>query len=243
MNVFIVHAHPEPQSFNGALTHHARQTLEGAGHKVQVSDLYAMKFDPVSDRRNFTSVKDPAYFKQQLEELHATEVNGFASDIAAEMAKLAWCDALILQFPLWWFSLPAILKGWVDRVFAMGRIYGAGKWYDQGVFKGKRAMASLTTGGPETMYSATGLNGDIDAILYPINHGILRFTGFDVLPPFLAWSVARASADQRQVYLEQYEQRLLALWETPPIRYPTLSEYDETFRLKGPAQAGGKGKM
>jgi len=235
MNVFIVHAHPEPQSFNGALTAHARQTLEGAGHKVQVSDLYATKFNPVSDRRNFTTVKDSTYFKQQVEALHATEVSGVAPEIAAEMAKLEWCDALILQFPLWWFSLPAILKGWVDRVFAMGRIYGAGKWYDQGVFKGKRAMVSLTTGGPEPMYGATGLNGDINTILYPINHGILRFVGFDVLPPFIAWSVARASADQRQVYLEQYKQRLLTLWETPPIQYPRLDGYDETFRLKAPA--------
>lgn len=235
MNIFIVHAHPERQSFNGALTDHARQTLEGAGHKVQVSDLYAMTFNPISDRRNFTTVKDSAYFKQQVEELHATEVNGFAPEIAAEMAKLDWCDALILQFPLWWFSLPAILKGWVDRVFAMGRIYGAGKWYDQGAFKGKRAMVSLTTGGPEPMYGATGLNGDINTILYPINHGILRFVGFDVLPPFIAWSVARASADQRQVYLEQYKQRLLMLRETPPIQYPRLDEYDETFRLKAPA--------
>ena len=130
MNVFIVHAHPERQSFNGALTEYARQTLERAGHKIQVSDLYAMAFNPVSDRRNFTTVKDPAYFKQQAEELHATEVNGFAPEIATEMAKLEWCDALVLQFPLWWFSLPAVLKGWVDRVFAMGRIYGAGKWYD-----------------------------------------------------------------------------------------------------------------
>lgn len=243
MNVFIVHAHPEPQSFNGALTRLARRVLTDAGHEVQVSDLYAMKFNPVSDRGNFTTVKDPAYFKQQVEELHATEASGFAPEIAAEMAKLEWCDALILQFPFWWFSLPAILKGWVDRVFAMGRIYGAGKWYDQGVFKGKRAMASLTTGGPESMYSATGLNGDIDAILYPINHGILRFTGFEVLPPFVAWSVARASADQRQVYLEQYQQRLLRLWETQPLQYPTLSEYDETFRLKGSAQADQAGKM
>ena len=60
------------------------------------------------------------------------------------MDKLFWCDALILQFPLWWFSLPAMLKGWVDRVFASGgRIYGGGKWYDRGVFAGKRWRTAL----------------------------------------------------------------------------------------------------
>lgn len=73
------------------------------------------------------------------------------------MDKLFWCDALILQFPLWWFGLPAILKGWVDRVFASGRrIYGGGKWYDRGVFAGKRAMCSVTIGGPPPIYSDRG---------------------------------------------------------------------------------------
>ena len=232
MNVFIVHAHPEPRSFNGALTNVAREVLEGAGHAVKVSDLYAMRFDPVSDRRNFTTIKDRDYFKQQVEEMHATEMHGFAPDIAAEMEKLDWCAALIFQFPLWWFSVPAILKGWVDRVFAMGRVYGGGKWYDNGAFKGKRAMLSLTTGGPESIYSETGLNGCIHDILFPINHGILRFTGFDVLPPFIVWAPVRASDEQRRQYLEAYRHRLLTLWETAPIHYPSLDDYDQRFTLK-----------
>ncbi len=102
-----------------------------------------MKFDAISDRRNFTTEKNPDYLKQQEEEKYATEMEGFSEDIKAEMEKLFWCDQLIFQFPLWWFSLPAVLKGWVDRVFAMGKIYGGGKWYDNGIFKGKRAMLSL----------------------------------------------------------------------------------------------------
>ena len=98
------------------------------------------------------------------------------------MDKLFWCDALILQFPLWWFGLPAILKGWVDRVFASGgRIYGGGKWYDRGVFAGKRAMCSVTIGGPPPIYSSRGLNGPIGTTLFPINHGILYFIGFTVI--------------------------------------------------------------
>lgn len=232
MKVFIVHAHAEPQSFNGALTCHAKEVLEAAGHEVNISDLYAMKFDPVSDRRNFTSHKDVNYFKQQTEEMYATEVNGFAPDILAEMEKVEWCDVLIFQFPLWWFSVPAILKGWVERVFAMGRIYGSGKWYDNGAFKGKKAMLSLTTGGPETMYSETGLNGNIDTILFPINHGILRFVGFDVLPPFIAWATSRVGDDGRKAYLEAYKQRLLTINETLAIAYPSLTDYDEHFQLK-----------
>jgi NAD(P)H dehydrogenase (quinone) len=184
MRIFIVHAHPEPKSFNGAMTAAAKAALLAAGHEVIVSDLYAMKFDPVSGRHNFTTLYDPDYYKQQQEEAHAAAHDGFAPEIQAEMDKLFWCDAVILQFPLWWFGLPAILKGWVDRVFASGgRIYGGGKWYDRGVFAGKRAMCSITIGGPSPIYSEQGLNGPISTILFPVNHGILSFTGFSVVEP------------------------------------------------------------
>ncbi len=151
MKIFIVHAHHEPKSFNGALTNAAQRLLTSIGHEVKISDLYAMKFDPVSDRRNFTSVKNPDYLKQQMEEMYASEVNGFAPDIQGEIEKVAWCDLMIWQFPLWWFSVPAILKGWVDRVFAMGLAYGQGRAYEKGVLRGKRAMLSITTGGLERL--------------------------------------------------------------------------------------------
>lgn len=235
MRVFIVHAHAEPKSFNGALTQAAHQALLSAGHEVQISDLYAMKFDPVSDRRNFTTTADPEYYKQQGEEMLATKSGGFARDVEAEMEKLEWCDALIFQFPLWWFGLPGILKGWVDRVFAMGRIYGAGRWYDNGVFQGKRAMLSVTTGGSSTSYSEQGLNGDMQQILFPINHGILRFCGFDVLPSFLVYGPARISQEEREKHLARYRETVLSLQTTTPIAYHALREYDENLVLRAPS--------
>ena len=228
MRFFIVHAHHEPQSFNGAMTRTAVETLEGLGHDVVVSDLHQMGFDPVSDRRNFTDAANADYLKQQREETHATETGGFAPDLVAEMEKLEACDALIFQCPLWWFGMPAILKGWCDRVLAAGRVYGGGKWYDDGLKRGKRAMISMTTGGPESMYSAQGLNGDIDTLLYPINHGVFRFIGFDVLPQYMVWGPARMSDDERAAALEGYRERLRTFHETTPIAYPSLSEYDTT---------------
>ena len=235
MRVFIVHAHHEPTSFNGAMTREATSTLTAAGHEVVISDLYAMGFNPVSDRRNFLTVKDPTRLRQQAEEAHAAEHDGFAPDIQAEMDKLFWCDALILQFPLWWFGLPAILKGWVDRVFASGgRIYGGGKWYDRGVFVGKRAMCSVTVGGPAAMYSERGLNGAIGAILFPINHGMLYFTGFTVIEPFLVHGPVRISHEERVAHLAHYRQRVLDLGSAPTIAYPRLDDYDEHYVLKSP---------
>lgn len=224
MKVLIVHAHPEPQSFNGGLTQAAVSRLKEAGHEVQVSDLYQMQWQPVSDRRNFVTVKDSHYYKQQIEEMHASQNDGFAADIKGELEKLEWCDLLVFQFPLWWFGLPAILKGWVDKVFAMGQIYGNGAWYDKGHFVGKKALLSVTIGGPAAMYTESGINGDINQILFPINHGIFSFVGFEVLPPFLVHAAARITQEEREEKIVQYGDYLLSVDKLEPIRYKTLAE-------------------
>lgn len=217
MNVFVVYWHPEPGSFNHAMMETARQTLSGCGHDVQVSDLHAMAFDPVSGRHNFTTVHDAAFLKLQLEEMHATEHNAFSAELETEMGKLEWCDLMIWQFPLWWFGLPAVFKGWVDRVFAMGRTYGAGRFYENGVFDGKRALVSLTTGGPEDAYRRGGFNGDLDAILRPIHRGMLRFVGFQVLQPQVVYAPARMPESLRREKLEGYARRLRNIGGEEPI--------------------------
>jgi NAD(P)H dehydrogenase (quinone) len=222
MNVFIVFAHPEPKSFNGALLQTTCKILERQGHAVKVSDLYAMNFNPVSSRKNFTTTSDPNYLKLQREEMFAAEAGGFAPDLKAEMDKLLWCDLLLLQFPLWWFGLPAILKGWVDRVFAMGFAYGSGKIYETGMFRGKRAMCSLTTGSPGRTYAQGGLNGEIDLVLFPIQHGMFSFCGFEVLPPCIAYGPAHLDDENRRRYFAQFSARMESLSDAEPIRFDRL---------------------
>lgn len=221
MKVLIILAHPESQSMNGALFNTAIECLRSAGHEVQISDLYAMRFNPVSDRNNFTTVKDAGFYKQQLEELHATETNGFAADIEAEQQKVEWCDLMIWQFPLWWFGLPGILKGWVDRVFAMERFYGNGRIYEQGVFTGKKAMLSITTGGAPEDYLQSGLQGNIENILKPVQRGIFRFTGFSVLRPHIVYAPARQSPVIRDQELIQWKKRLAEICEEMPVEVGT----------------------
>lgn len=217
MKVLIVLAHPEQQSFNGAMFRTAVETLSAAGHEVETSDLYTMQFDPVSGRHNFLTLKNPDYFKQQLEEMHATETYGFADDLEREMKKLEWCDLMIWQFPLWWFGLPGMLKGWVDRVFAMGRTYGGERLYANGVFRGKRAMLSLTTGGPQQAYLKGAFNGDIDAILRPIHRGMLQFVGFEVLAPQIVYGPVRLEQAQRTELLSAYAARLNRIADEQPL--------------------------
>lgn len=217
MKILIVYAHPEPKSMNAAMFHTAIETLEAAGHDVKTTDLYAMQFNPTSDRYNFTTTLDPHFFKQQLEEVHATKLNGFIAELDAEQQKLEWCDLMIWQFPLWWFSVPAILKGWVDRVFAMGRTYGDGHFYETGIFNGKKALLSLTTGGEEAAYFKNGFNGDLSGILKPLHRGILQFTGFSVLHPQVVYGPARISATERAEALAGWRSRLQNIFNETPI--------------------------
>jgi putative NADPH-quinone reductase len=217
MKVFVVYWHPEPQGFNAAMFQTACDTLIAAGHKLKSSNLHEMRFDPVSSRANFTTVKDPDYFKPQLEEMYATEMNGFSPELETEIKKIEWCELMIWQFPLWWFGLPAALKGWVDRVFAMGRTYGGGKIYETGMFRGKRALLSLTTGGPEDAYRKSAFNGDMAGILRPIQRGVLQFVGFDVLAPQIVYGPVRLTDEQRKEALASYATRLQAISLESPI--------------------------
>lgn len=211
MRVLIVFAHAEQASFNGAMLRTGVAALTEAGHEVIVSNLYAMGFDPVSDRRNFTTVADPSRLVQQTEEAFASAHNGYTPELQAEMDKLAWCDTLVFQFPIWWLGLPAILKGWVDRVFAVGRAYGGGRWFESGVFAGKRSMSAVTVGGLEDVYSNDGHYGPVNDILYPLHRGIFAFTGFSVVKPFIVYGPGRIDPIRREMYLQQYVERLLEL--------------------------------
>jgi len=206
MNVFIVHAHENEASFCSALKDKAVSYYKACGHDVAVSDLYKMNFNPVAGRGDFKSLSKSDHYKVQQEQVHAFTNDLFADDLNLEMAKLDRADMVIFNFPLWWFSLPAILKGWVDRVFAMGYAYGGGKGvYETGVFGNKKALLTFTTGGPEFTYGADGKNGDIDKVIFHIQHGMLYFTGMQTLPPFIVYGAARISAEERAGKLAEYE--------------------------------------
>ena len=87
MKVFIVYCHPEVHSFNHAMFSAACVTLKEAGCDVRTSDLHAMKFDPRPGRDAYKLVKDPEIFKQQIEELYATEQHAFADLIENEIHR------------------------------------------------------------------------------------------------------------------------------------------------------------
>lgn len=232
MNVLIVYAHPEPKSFNGALKDLAVSELTTLGHQVKVSDLYAMNFKAVADSDDFHLRQDKDFLKYAVEQKNAVHTNSFSKDIREEQEKLIWADFVIFQFPLWWYSVPAILKGWFDRVFASDFAYKNNMRYDTGCLKGRKAMISTSTGSPQQVFTPYGMDGDIhENILFHINHGMLYFVGLEPVEPFIAWAPSRDEEGRRR-YLEEYKWRLNHLLEIPSIPYHPNSHYDENYQLK-----------
>ena len=186
----------------------AVDALTEAGHAVQVSDLYAMNFKATLDEHDFKERQNPNFFDPINEQYHAAMRGSFADDIAKEIEKVDWANLVIFQFPLWWQSFPAILKGWCDRVLANGIAVNFAT-YDP-LLSGKKALLAFTTGGGAAMYAPDGPAGDINVLL-TFARNMFRTAGVEVLPPFVAYGVRLLSSDEREVELQRYRERLLSL--------------------------------
>lgn len=220
----IVSAHPEPHSFNAALKARAVQTLAAQGYEVDVSDLYAMQFKAVLDREDFPAYDAPV-LNVALAQRNAIEKKTLPTDITNELARLQRADLLVLLFPLWWFGMPAILKGWIDRVFLSGITYGRTAVFEHGRLRGKRALVAVTTGAPEHAFGTESLNGDILNILQPLHRGVLGFTGMTVLPPFVGYHVPYISPSEREHLLSQWQAHLEQLNALTPLPMPRMADY------------------
>ncbi|OHX12326.1 hypothetical protein BI347_01500 [Chromobacterium sphagni] len=123
-----------------------------------------MRWKAVLDADDFPDRADPERLCFITESGHAYTSGAQAADVAEEQRKLLAADAVILLFPLWWYGIPAILKGWFERVYAYGFGYGyrgAGNRlrFGDGMLKGKRAMLATMVGGGERDYGPRGING------------------------------------------------------------------------------------
>ncbi|MFY2788729.1 NAD(P)H-dependent oxidoreductase [Rhodococcus sp. MALMAid1271] len=239
MNILWVFAHPEPRSLNGTLRDAALTELRAHGHTVEQSDLYAMQWNPVVTPQDYAHDR-ARRFRVAAASIAALAAGTQAPDIAAEQQKLLRADAVVLHFPLWWYSMPAIMKGWVDRVFVEGFGYGiraadgSTRRYGDGVLGGKRAMVVLSMGGSEHTVSPRGISGSLDELLYPIQHGILFYTGMSVLPPVLVASADRMTETGYAAAESELLQRVKGLPTDEPIPYRSQNggDYDRRFVLR-----------
>ena len=194
----IIHAHPEPNSFSTAQANAFADQMRSENVEVDFVDLYAEQWDPVLAREQF--MDGPGYFKPQAEQMRALSEGSLPQPVKESLHKVQHADLLVLSFPLWWFSVPAIMKGWVDQVFVINAIFG-GEYgiFAEGGMTGKKAMLLVTTGGAEAAYTPNNPDGygDIDKFLFHIHRGMLEFVGYDVIPPFVTHEPVRLGDEAR----------------------------------------------
>lgn len=232
MKVLIVFAHNEPRSFNAAMKDEAVRVLQDEGHEVIVSDLYAMNFNPVASAADFGQRANPDYLVYALEQRKAFKAGTLAPDIVAEIDKVKRADLVIFNFPIYWYGMPAIMKGWIDRVFVSGFCYGGRRIYDKGGLKGKSAMLAISLGGQAHMFGPGAIHGELEVMLQPILRGMLGYVGLSVLPPYVAYHVPYISAAARGEVLDGYCQHLRSLDARAPLVFPSVDDFDENLRPK-----------
>lgn len=204
MNILYVYAHPNPSSFNGMLKQHALNLFTQLKLDIQISDLYAEHFKAIADWKDFKSNEAGINSQYFLAQQAAYKTKTLSIDIHSELTKIAWAKHIIFQFPLWWFSTPAILKGWLDRVLVKGFAYDAGKIFNDGLLKGKTASLVVTTQSPESAYQINGAHqATIDTFLHHIHH-TLRFVGIETIAPFVIYAAFNLDEERKANIVKEY---------------------------------------
>jgi len=154
MKVLTVLCHPRRASLTAALAGRFHGGLKVAGHAGELADLYAEKFDPVLLPPDEPDWDDAG--------------KRYSEAVLAEQARIERHDAIALVFPVWWWSMPAMLKGWIDRVWNRGWAYDGGKLPLQ------RGLLLGVAAGSARSYEGKGYGPAMEAQLV---EGMLRFCG------------------------------------------------------------------
>lgn len=229
MQIHIVHAHPEPKSFCSGMKDAMVTTFETLGHRVSVADLHAMDFAAVADADDFSSRATPDYLTYALEQRQAYDAGTLAFEIADQVEKVLAADLLVLNAPMYWFSVPAIMKGWIDRVFLSGPFYGGKRIFNRGGLTGKQAMVTMTLGSRPHMFGDRSLHGDINVMMQPILRS-LGYVGFDVVEPYYAYHVPYLEDAARAEMMTDFCTQMADVSSRPVIAMPSLDDFDDQFR-------------
>jgi NAD(P)H dehydrogenase (quinone) len=160
MHVLTVVCHPKPSSFSHAVAAQFIAGAERAGHTVELADLYAEGFDPIVSERD-------------LQQFDGVEM---PDDVLQEQARVERSDALCLVFPIWWYGAPAMMKGWLDRVWSAGWAY---TWHQEpeGSLLPSRPCAVLVPmGASRRQLDRWGYDNDLENLW---RYGVLGYCGVD----------------------------------------------------------------
>ena len=181
MKTLVIFAHPNPQSFCGALRDSFMSGAKAGNHSVKIIDLYKENFDPVSFGDN-----------------------KIAPDVEKHQTLIKDAHCLVFIYPIWWFRAPAILEGWIDRVFTLGFAFKfknvIGNWGRPiGLLPCDRAIIINTYGSPAVATKYFYMNIPFRRL----KRGVLKMCGIRKIKRFNCWSVPFIPEDKRKTYLKK----------------------------------------
>lgn len=186
MNHLIVFAHPTANSFNGAIKESIVNQVRMHKQDIKIRDLYSVNFNPVL----------------QHDEILDFHKNKYRPDIAFEQQQIQWADVIYFIYPTWWYSMPAILKGYCDRVFAHGFAFTSTPEGPKGLLHGKKAFVFETAGDTEQSLIQKNLK---ETMMSVIDVGILQYCGIEVLQHKIMPNIHEISEEKRKKYLRKIE--------------------------------------
>ena len=212
-------------SLNAALRDSVVGRLTCRGWAIDVDDLYAIGWDPVLGISDTSGAAGTTLSDRQ----RAATLDGLLpSDVAEEQSRLLRAELVVVQFPLWWYGMPAILKGWFDRVFTNGFAFGIRdetghvRKYGDGNLSGRRLLPIVTAGDRESALRDRGISGDIDDILWPLLHGTAHYTGMRPLRTHLIADTAHVTTDRLHAETDRLTERVSAADEEDPMAFRSL---------------------
>ncbi len=196
MKACIVFAQAGEKSFNHAILERVVSACKRIGVDYTVRDLYQMKFNPVFSPEDMRNV----------------EQNRVSSDIEEEQQVITDADTLIMIYPVWWWAQPAILKGWIDRVFTNQFAFRYEPNGPVGLLTGKKALVFTTTRESEAEIKADGFD---EAMKKQIADGVLKFAGFNPVIYRNFAEVPSVDDSSRQRMLDEVERTITSLLGEP----------------------------
>lgn len=192
MKVLIISANPAEKSYNLGITDAIQSALQLSNVEVVVRDLYRIDFDPILTQT----------------ELKASYQNQIDPTIAKEQKYLNDADICIWVYPLWWGSMPAIMRGYIDRVFSYGFAYTNKDGESVGLLGGKRNFIIHTIGNTLDKYELNGMTAAVETIT---NEGIFKFCGSSVEKFFHIFSVYDLTDAKRNQIIDDIAEYFVTL--------------------------------
>jgi len=194
MRHLIIYAHPNGESLNGRFKDALQGYLLQKGNEVIVRDLYELQFDPVLSLQDMEGQR-----KGQVED-----------DVRLEQEFISWAEHITFIHPIWWTGMPAVMKGYIDRVFSYGFAYRYDQGVQKGLLKGKQAVIINTHGKSHDEYREIGMDR---ALRLTSDKGIYNYCGFEISQHFFFEKADRVDAET----VESWITEILALYKNTAV--------------------------